>query len=205
MRGEKCLQVGESIRRETRGCALATFGPPPQPSCLGPNQKSATKGTHAEEHRTLTDLLATISHSEQTASPPPNPHLNPTDEEVLAAAIGAPARRVLMRAQMSGPNTGWRDGHLSVAHGFCPPDPSASPSALEASPGINLVRLLSPFRQGLVRFVQPLGRICQSGQSKRTYNETPQCGHQLHSRRCIVGRCGLSWHTSPHVSLRGEV
>ena len=203
MRKEKCPAV-KSVRRESSGCAFATFGFLPQPSCLAPNHQSTTEGIHAEEHRTLTDLLATISHSEQTACPP-NSHLTPTDEEVLAAALGAPARRVLMMAQMSGPNTGWRDGHLSVAHGFCPPDPSASPSALEASPGINLVRLLSPFRQGLVRFVQPIARICQSGQSKRTYNETSQCGHQLHSRRCIVGRCGLSWHTSPHVSLRGEV
>ena len=201
MRGERCPVVGESIRRQTSGCALATFGLPPQPSCLAPNQQSTSKGIHAEEHRTLTDLLAT---SEQTACPL-NPHRNPTDEEVLAAALGAPARRVLMRAEMSGPNTGWRDGHLSVAHGFCPPDPSASPAALDASSGINLVRLLSPFRKGLVRFVQQLARICQSRQSKRTYNETSQRGHQVYSRRCIVGRCGLSWYTSAHLSLRGEV
>src|SRR5277367_4387045 len=98
MRREKCPAV-KSVRRKSSGCAFATFGFPPQPSCLAPNHQSTTEGIHAEEHRTLTDLLATISHSEQTASPPPNPHLNPTDEEVLAAAIGAPARRVLMRAQ----------------------------------------------------------------------------------------------------------
>lgn len=169
MRGDRCPVVGESIRRETSGCALATFGLLPQPSCLAPNQQSTTKGIHAEEHRTLTDFLTTPS--EQTACPPA-PHRNPTDEEVLAAALGAPARRVLMRAQMSGPITGWRDGHLSVAHGFCPPDPSASPAALDASSGTNLVRLLSPFRKGLVRFVQPLATICQWRQSKRTYNET---------------------------------
>jgi hypothetical protein len=175
MRGEKCPVVGESIRRETSGCAFATFGLPPQPSCVAPNHQSTSKGIHAEEHRTLTDLLTTIKLSQQTASPP-DPHRNPTDEEVLAAALGAPARRVLMRAQMSGPNTGWRDGHLSVVHGFCPPDPSASPAALDASSGINLVRLLSLFRKGLVRFVQPLARICQSGKSKRTYKETSQSG-----------------------------
>ena len=61
--------------------------------------------------------------------------LCPTDDEVLAAALGAPARRVLMRAETLGPRTGYRDGYLTSKWGFCPPDPSASPAALAACPG----------------------------------------------------------------------
>ena len=61
--------------------------------------------------------------------------LNPRDTDVLAAALGAPARQVLMRAEEVGPKTGWKDGYLSVANGFCPPDPSAAPIALALSPG----------------------------------------------------------------------
>ncbi|CAE6432523.1 unnamed protein product [Rhizoctonia solani] len=61
--------------------------------------------------------------------------LNPTELDVLAMALGAPARRVLQRADALGPRTGWRDGYLSTRHGFCPPDPSAAPIALAASPG----------------------------------------------------------------------
>jgi hypothetical protein len=61
--------------------------------------------------------------------------LTPSPDSVLAAALGSPARRVLQRAESLGPVTGWRDGYLSSTHGFCPPDPSASPIALAQSPG----------------------------------------------------------------------
>ena len=61
--------------------------------------------------------------------------LNPPDLDVLAAALGAPARRVLVRAMEIGPQTGWKDGYLTSTHGFCPPDPSASPIALSLSEG----------------------------------------------------------------------
>jgi len=61
--------------------------------------------------------------------------LNPHDTDVLAAALGAPARQVLNRAMELGPRTGWRDGYLTSTHGFCPPDPSAAPVALAMSSG----------------------------------------------------------------------
>ena len=62
-------------------------------------------------------------------------NLNPTDDDLLAVALGAPGRRVLMRAEEIGPQTGWKDGYLSSTYGFLPPDPSDSPVALRASPG----------------------------------------------------------------------
>ena len=64
-----------------------------------------------------------------------------TDDEILRAALQAPARRVLERAEALGPESGWKDGHLSKAHGFCPPNPSSSPTALALSPGNFLPRV----------------------------------------------------------------
>lgn len=48
--------------------------------------------------------------------------LNASEQDLLAVALGATARQVLMRAEEFGPRTGWRDGYLSKEHGFVPPD-----------------------------------------------------------------------------------
>lgn len=61
--------------------------------------------------------------------------LNASDQDLLAVALGAPARQVLLRAEELGPRTGWRDGYLSMEHGFCPPDADAAAGALAKSPG----------------------------------------------------------------------
>jgi len=61
--------------------------------------------------------------------------LQPEDEDLLAFALGAPARRVLMRAEQIGPQTGWKDGYLSSTYGFLPPNENDAPVALRASPG----------------------------------------------------------------------
>ncbi|EMT68846.1 Nitric oxide synthase, inducible [Fusarium odoratissimum] len=61
--------------------------------------------------------------------------MNASDHDLLAIALGAPARQVLQRAQEIGPQTGWRDGYLSVEHGFCPPDYEEPIAALARSPG----------------------------------------------------------------------
>lgn len=44
-------------------------------------------------------------------------NLQPEDDVLLAFALGAPARRILTRAEEIGPRTGWKDGYLSSAHG----------------------------------------------------------------------------------------
>ena len=36
--------------------------------------------------------------------------LNVNEQDLLAVALGAPARQVLLRAEEVGPRTGWRDG-----------------------------------------------------------------------------------------------
>lgn len=61
--------------------------------------------------------------------------LTATDQDLLAVALGAPARQVMIRAEEIGPATGWKDGYLSSEHGFCPPDYDESPGALANSPG----------------------------------------------------------------------
>ncbi|KAK3938520.1 sulfite reductase [NADPH] flavoprotein alpha-component [Diplogelasinospora grovesii] len=59
--------------------------------------------------------------------------LNAREQDLLAVALSAPARQVMIRAEEIGPTTGWKDGYLSVEHGFCPPDYNESPGALANS------------------------------------------------------------------------
>ena len=61
--------------------------------------------------------------------------LNVDERDLLAVALGAPARQVILRAEEVGPKTGWRDGYLSTEYGFQPPDTSEAPGALRNSPG----------------------------------------------------------------------
>ncbi|KAM0324395.1 hypothetical protein ACHAQA_008177 [Verticillium albo-atrum] len=60
---------------------------------------------------------------------------NVNEQDLLAVALGAPARQVMLRAEEIGPLTGWRDGYLSTEHGFCPPNYEESPGSLARSPG----------------------------------------------------------------------
>ncbi|KAF9692758.1 hypothetical protein EKO04_009252 [Ascochyta lentis] len=61
--------------------------------------------------------------------------LNLDERDLLAVALGAPARQVILRAEEVGPATGWRDGYLSAEYGFQPPDTNAATGALRNSPG----------------------------------------------------------------------
>ncbi|KAK3332837.1 hypothetical protein B0T19DRAFT_381472 [Cercophora scortea] len=61
--------------------------------------------------------------------------LNASEQDLLAVALGAPARQVMIRAEEIGQATGWKDGYLSAEHGFCPVDYNESPGALANSPG----------------------------------------------------------------------
>jgi hypothetical protein len=91
---------------------------------------------HVKERQTLNEVLMPSAPSRSTTKGLKNADiLQPEDDDLLAFALGAPARRVLSRAEEIGPKTGWKDGYLSAAHGFLPPDPSESPAALRASPG----------------------------------------------------------------------
>lgn len=135
---EVCPVTQNQNRIGGRGCGFAFLMQ--QFHATNSESSSSMAQIRTVEEKALTDLLM--------PNPPPKHEtcslknadiLNPTDEEVLSAAIsglGVPARAVLTRAELMGPRTGWRDGHLSSLHGFCPPDPSASPVVLAQSPGI---------------------------------------------------------------------
>ncbi|KAI2621760.1 hypothetical protein GGR54DRAFT_78796 [Hypoxylon sp. NC1633] len=60
---------------------------------------------------------------------------NAREQDLLAVALGAPARQVMLRAEEIGPKTGWIDGYLSAEHGFCPPDYEEAAGALARTPG----------------------------------------------------------------------
>lgn len=49
----------------------------------------------------------------------------------------------MQKAEKLGPEFGWREGYLSASSGFCPPDPSASPKALENTPGFAIAGRLT--------------------------------------------------------------
>ncbi|OLN87602.1 Sulfite reductase [NADPH] flavoprotein alpha-component [Colletotrichum chlorophyti] len=57
------------------------------------------------------------------------------DRDLLAFALGAPARQVILRAECVGPQSGWKDGYLSAEYGFCPPDSNEAAGALANCPG----------------------------------------------------------------------
>ncbi|KAI8812200.1 hypothetical protein BJ742DRAFT_880965 [Cladochytrium replicatum] len=59
----------------------------------------------------------------------------PDDVDILSVALGAPARRVLERAEAIGPKTGWKDGFLSSKRGFLPMTASGAATALLMCPG----------------------------------------------------------------------
>jgi len=88
------------------------------------------------ERKSINDILYTNIPSVQEISKMKNiDTLNVADHDLLAVALGAPARQVMIRAEEIGAATGWKDGYLSVEHGFCPPDYNESPGALANSPG----------------------------------------------------------------------
>ena len=60
---------------------------------------------------------------------------NVNERDLLAVALGAPARQIMLRAEQIGPQTGWVDGYLSREHGFCPPDYEEPVGALAKTPG----------------------------------------------------------------------
>ncbi|KAI9009567.1 hypothetical protein BC832DRAFT_538662 [Gaertneriomyces semiglobifer] len=120
-----------------RGCAFSAFSQSGQDALYGaPQGPNAPAQILSQDRKTLIDvLLAEAPSAKDTKSMKNADSLNPSEDDLLAIALGAPARRVLTRCDAIGPRTGWRDGYLSTRYGFIPPDPNASPTALLQSPG----------------------------------------------------------------------
>ncbi|KAJ1304872.1 hypothetical protein OPQ81_006006 [Rhizoctonia solani] len=131
-----CPASGAS-RSGPRGCAFIGYTLEGQQTLYGaPQGPEVATIVYERERKTIAELLLPEAPPVEKTKPMANADsLNPPELDVLAMALGAPARRVLQRAEALGPRTGWRDGYLSTSHGFCPPDPSAPPIALASSPG----------------------------------------------------------------------
>ncbi|KAH6678759.1 sulfite reductase flavoprotein alpha-component [Plectosphaerella plurivora] len=88
------------------------------------------------ERKAINEMLyANIPPVEYTSAVANVDSLVVPDKELLAVALGAPARQVMLRAEAVGPRTGWKDGYLSTEYGFQAPDANASAGALAACPG----------------------------------------------------------------------
>ncbi|KAL6915081.1 hypothetical protein FSST1_012841 [Fusarium sambucinum] len=126
---------------QRRGCA---FSGASQPGDIHsafdiPRGVDADDWLRTRERRSINELLYKSFPSRETLdgakTQPELDALNASDHSILATALGAPGRQVLRRAEEIGPLTGWRDGYLSVEHGFCPPDYEEPIAALARSPG----------------------------------------------------------------------
>ncbi|KFY17160.1 hypothetical protein V492_00838 [Pseudogymnoascus sp. VKM F-4246] len=127
-----------------RGCNFASFSRPEDVhSTFGiPPGADVADFLRQRERKAINELLYSdvpsmpvIKDMQNAQGTKSLDSLNVNDQDLLAVALGAPARQVLLRAEEVGPRTGWRDGYLSREHGFCPPDADEAASALARSPG----------------------------------------------------------------------
>ncbi|KAK7417752.1 hypothetical protein QQX98_004408 [Neonectria punicea] len=130
-----------SSTRGPRGCSFSGFS---QPGDLHaafdiPRGVDAGEWLRMRERKSINQLLYSSYPSRQDIDAAKTQKemdaMNANEHDLLAVALGAPARQVMQRAEEVGPQTGWRDGYLSMEHGFCPPDYDEAANALAKSPG----------------------------------------------------------------------
>ncbi|KAK4033607.1 alpha subunit of putative sulfite reductase [Parachaetomium inaequale] len=127
-----------SSRIGPRGCAFSGYTQPGDiHAAFGiPRGVDAEEWLRMRERKAINEILYSNIPLEKEIGALKNiDALNAAEHDLLAVALGAPARQVMIRAEEIGPRTGWKDGYLSSEHGFCPPDYNESPGALANSPG----------------------------------------------------------------------
>ncbi|KAK4228683.1 alpha subunit of putative sulfite reductase [Podospora fimiseda] len=127
-----------SSRMGPRGCTFSGYAQPGDIHAAFdiPRGVDAEEWLRMRERKAINEVLYSNIPSVKEISGMKNiDELNVAEQDLLAVALGAPARQVMIRAEEIGPRTGWKDGYLSVEHGFCPPDYNESPGALANSPG----------------------------------------------------------------------
>ncbi|KAK3998190.1 alpha subunit of putative sulfite reductase [Cladorrhinum sp. PSN332] len=127
-----------SSRMGPRGCTFSGYAQPGDIHAAFdiPRGVDAEEWLRMRERKAINEVLYSNIPSVQEISGMKNiDALNVAEQDLLAVALGAPARQVMIRAEEIGSRTGWKDGYLSVEHGFCPPDYNESPGALANSPG----------------------------------------------------------------------
>ncbi|KAM4057360.1 cytochrome b5-like heme/steroid binding domain-containing protein [Hirsutella rhossiliensis] len=136
-----CFAESSPQSRGPRGCSFSGFS---QPGDLHvafdiPRGVDPVEWLRMRERKSINQLLyrniPSTKEIDATKSQAELDALNGKEQDVLAVALGAPARQVMLRAEEIGPRTGWRDGYLSTEHGFCPPDYDEAAGALARSAG----------------------------------------------------------------------
>ncbi|KAL0942299.1 NADPH-ferrihemoprotein reductase (cytochrome b5-like Heme/Steroid binding domain-containing protein) [Colletotrichum truncatum] len=131
-------QSRASSRMGPRGCSFSGFSQPGDIHAAF----DIPRGVDAEEwlqRRSINQILYSSYPSGQEIDMAKDQAqmdaFNVNEQDLLAVALGAPARQVMLRAEEIGSQTGWKDGYLSTEHGFCPPDYDEAAGALARSPG----------------------------------------------------------------------
>ncbi|KAJ8112822.1 hypothetical protein OPT61_g4898 [Boeremia exigua] len=131
-------------RTGPRGCTMSGFAQPGDVhAAFGiPAHENVEAFLRERERKAINELIysnvpsmAEIKEIQNARGVKSLDTLNMDERDLLAVALGAPARQVILRAEEVGPATGWRDGYLSTEYGFQPPDTNAATGALRNSPG----------------------------------------------------------------------
>ncbi|KDN61558.1 putative cytochrome b5-like Heme/Steroid binding domain-containing protein [Colletotrichum sublineola] len=134
-------QSRSSSRMGPRGCSFSGFSQPGDIHAAFdiPRGIDAAEWLRMRERKSINHVLYSQYPSTQeidtAKSQAEMDAFNVNEQDLLAVALGAPARQVMLRAEEIGPQSGWRDGYLSTEHGFCPPDYDVAAGALARSPG----------------------------------------------------------------------
>ncbi|KAM0816938.1 putative indoleamine 2,3-dioxygenase [Seiridium cardinale] len=139
--GSRCPAGKSSVRGSQmgpRGCSFSGFAQPGDIRAAFniPNGIETNDWLRMRERKAINEILYSDVPAGRELNKTHNiDSLTANEQDLLAVALGAPARQVLLRAEEIGPKTGWRDGFLSAEYGFVPPDMDESVSALANSPG----------------------------------------------------------------------
>lgn len=121
-----------------RGCSFSGFAQPGDLHAVFdiPRGVDVEEWLRARERKAINEILyAKMPMPSEMAGLPNIDVVVAADQDLLAAALGAPARQVMIRAEEIGQQTGWKDGYLSSEYGFCPPDANEAAGYLASSPG----------------------------------------------------------------------
>ncbi|KAK3900396.1 alpha subunit of putative sulfite reductase [Staphylotrichum tortipilum] len=127
-----------SSRIGPRGCSFSGYTQPGDIHAAFdvPRGVDAEEWLRMRERKSINEILySNIPSTKEIGTMKNIDTLNAAEHDLLAVALGAPARQVMIRAEGIGPRTGWKDGYLCSEHGCCPPDYNEAPGALANSPG----------------------------------------------------------------------
>ncbi|KAI0159617.1 cytochrome b5-like Heme/Steroid binding domain-containing protein [Xylariaceae sp. FL1272] len=117
-----------SSRMGPRGCSFSGFTQPGDIHAAFdiPRGVDAEEWLRMRERKSINQLLymnyPSAKEVDAVKSQTELDAMNANEHDLLAVALGAPARQVMLRAEEIGPKIGWADGYLSAEHGACPPD-----------------------------------------------------------------------------------